>query len=166
MVNRDSQIALLAAGASGNSGVAELVVYTDGACSPNPGRGGYAAVIVTHDTASPRIISGGEARSTNNRMEMRAVIEGLNALDPSMSVEVVTDSSYVLKGFTEWLPGWISRGWRTSSKQPVKNDDLWREMSAAAARHERVTWRWTRGHNGDRFNEMADRIAEAIACGD
>jgi len=141
------------------------VVYTDGACTRNPGRGGYAAVIVGPLSRRPLVVSGGEAYTTNNRMEMRAVIEGLNALDPSASVEVVTDSEYVLKGFTEWLPSWVRRGWRTSSKKPVKNADLWKDMAAAAGRHGRVTWRWTRGHSGDRFNEMADGIAEAIASG-
>jgi ribonuclease HI len=139
------------------------VVYTDGAYSRNPGRGGYAAVIVAPFSRQPLVVSGGETQTTNNRMEMRAVIEGLNALDSSPSVEVVTDSQYVLKGFTEWLPEWIRRGWRTSSKKPVKNADLWAEMATAVERHGRVTWRWTRGHSGDRFNEMADRIAEALA---
>ena len=138
------------------------VVYTDGACIGNPGRGGYAAVIVGVSRA-PFVVSGAERQTTNNRMELRAVIEALNALDPSPAVEVVTDSEYVLKGYTEWLPDWVRRGWRTSAKKPVKNADLWAELVTAAQRHGRVTWRWTRGHSGDRFNEMADKIAEELA---
>jgi ribonuclease HI len=141
------------------------IVYTDGACSQNPGRGGYAAVIVGVLPSEPLVVSGGEGHTTNNRMEMRAVVEGLNALDPSPMVEVVTDSEYVLKGYTEWLPVWMKRGWRTSAKKPVKNSDLWAEIVAAAERHGQVTWRWTRGHAGDRYNEMADAIAERIAAG-
>lgn len=144
-------------------GAAEVVVYTDGACSRNPGPGGYAAVIVGVLPGEPRVVSGGEGETTNNRMELRAAVEGLNALDPSPSIEVVTDSEYVLKGYTEWLPGWVDRGWRTSAKKPVKNADLWMELDAAARRHGQVTWRWTRGHSGDRFNEMAHTAAERIA---
>jgi ribonuclease HI len=142
------------------------VIYTDGACHGNPGRGGYAAVIVGVLASEPLVVRGGEPQTTNNRMEMRAAIEGLNALDPYPAVELVTDSEYVLKGYTEWLPGWIQRGWRTSAKKPVKNADLWAELVVAAQRHGRVTWRWTRGHSGDRFNEMADGIAEAVALSD
>jgi len=148
--------------------ISSTVVYTDGACTRNgreDARGGYAAVVLRPDADEPLVVSGGEEATTNNRMEMRAVIEGLNALDPTETVEVVTDSEYVMKGFTEWMPGWIRRGWRTSSKQPVKNVELWNELTAAVERHGRVTWRWTRGHSGDRFNEMADELAEAIAAG-
>jgi ribonuclease HI len=146
------------------AGATGPVVYTDGACFRNPGRGGYAAVIVGVLPREPLVVSDGERQTTNNRMEMRAVIEGLNALDPSPVVAVVTDSEYLIKGYTEWLPGWIRRGWRTSAKKPVKNADLWAEMVASAQRHGRVAWRWTRGHSGDRFNEMADEIAEKIAA--
>ncbi len=139
------------------------VIYTDGACARKTGRGGYAAVIlvVPHE---PVVVSGSEPETTHNRMEMRAVIEGLNALDPCPAVEVVTDSKYVLNGFTEWLPGWIGRGWLTSAKKPVKNADLWADLVAAERRHERVAWRWTPGHSGDRFNEMADQIAVAATA--
>ncbi len=142
------------------------IVYTDGACSPNPGRGGYAAVILGVLARGPLVVSGAEPHTTNNRMEMRAVIEGLNALDPSPAVDVVTDSVYVLKGYTEWLPGWIQRGWRTSAKKPIQNADLWAKMVVAAERHGRVTWQWVRGHTGDEFNEMAHRVAVERALAD
>ena len=150
--------------ATATRATATPVIYTDGACAQT-GRGGYAAVIVGLLPHEPVVISGREPETTNNRMEMRAVIEGLSALDPCPAVEVVTDSEYVLKGFTQWLPGWIQSGWRTSAKNPVKNADLWVELVAAAQRHEQVTWRWTRGQSGDRFNEMADRIAQQNAAG-
>lgn len=140
------------------------VIYTDGACARSSGRGGYAAVIVGVLPHEPVVVSGGEPETTHNRMEMRAVIEGLNALDPCPTVEVVTDSKYVLKGFTEFLPVWIRRGWLTSAKKPVKNTDLWADLVAAAQRHEKVKWRWTPGHSGDRFNEMADQIAVAATA--
>jgi ribonuclease HI len=140
-------------------------IYSDGACTGNPGRGGYAAVIVGLGPGEPVVVSGGVTHTTNNRMERRAIIEGLNALDPTPSVEVVADSVYVLKGYTEWLPGWIERGWRTSARRPVKNADLWAELVTAVARHGQVTWRWTPGHSGDRLNEMADTIAHGIAAG-
>lgn len=137
------------------------VIYTDGAWSRNRNRGGYAAVIVGVLPHEPVVVSGGEPETTQNRMELRAVIEGLNALDPCPTVEVVTDSTYVLTNFKEFLPGWIRRGWLTGAKKPVKNQDLWVDLLAATERHEKVKWRLIPGHSGDRFNEMADQIAVA-----
>jgi ribonuclease HI len=103
-------------------------------------------------------MSGGERATTNNRMELRAVIEGLNALTRPMRVAVYTDSQYVQKGITEWLPGWKKRNWHTADKKPVKNDDLWKALEAAASRHQ-VTWHWVRGHDGHAENERADALA-------
>ena len=131
-------------------------VYTDGACKGNPGIGGWGAWLKYGDHA--RELFGGEAHTTNNRMEMMAVIEALGALKGPCRVVLYTDSSYVQKGITEWISGWKARGWRTADKKPVKNEDLWRLLDTAAARH-RVEWRWVKGHAGDPGNERADALA-------
>jgi ribonuclease HI len=132
-------------------------LFTDGACSGNPGPGGWGVVLRWQ--GHEKELSGGERATTNNRMELRAVIEGLNALTRPMRVAVYTDSQYVQKGITEWLPGWKRRNWRTADKKPVKNEDLWRALEEAAARHARVTWHWVRGHDGHAENERADALA-------
>ena len=133
-----------------------VTLHTDGACRGNPGPGGWGAVL-RHGT-HVRELSGGEPATTNNRMELRAAIEGLRALREPCEVELATDSTYVMKGMTEWLAGWKQRGWKNSSKKPVANMDLWRELDVEAARHA-VSWRWVKGHSGDPGNERADQLA-------
>ncbi len=131
-------------------------IYTDGACKGNPGPGGWGALLRwgRHE----KELFGGEALTTNNRMELTAVIRALEALDRHVPVEVHTDSQYVQKGITEWLPGWKRRGWKTADRKPVKNDDLWRALDALVARHQ-VRWHWVRGHAGHPENERADALA-------
>lgn len=131
-------------------------LYTDGACSGNPGPGGWGCIL--RFKGVEKELHGGENPTTNNRMEMMAVLSGLNALTRPCTVEVYTDSEYVKKGMTEWLRGWKARGWKTADKKPVKNDDLWKALDEAAARH-RVSWHWVRGHAGHPENERADELA-------
>lgn len=133
-------------------------IFTDGACSGNPGPGGWGVVMRAKN--SEKELSGAEAATTNNRMEMMAVIAGLEALKRPCKVTVTTDSQYVMKGMTEWLAGWKARNWRTASKQPVKNADLWQRLEAAAAKHQ-LEWQWVRGHTGHAENERADQLAVA-----
>lgn len=134
----------------------EIELYADGACSGNPGPGGWGVVLKWR--GHERELSGGESATTNNRMELRAVIEGLNAIARPAHVAVYTDSQYVQKGITEWIAAWKSRGWRTADKKPVKNVELWRALEGAAARH-RVSWHWVKGHAGHDGNERADELA-------
>jgi ribonuclease HI len=131
-------------------------VYTDGACKGNPGPGGWGALL--RAGAHERELCGGEHATTNNRMELTAVIRALEALKRPARVEVYTDSEYVKNGITEWLPNWKRRGWKTADRKPVKNVDLWQALEAAAARHE-VHWHWVRGHAGHAENERADALA-------
>ena len=131
-------------------------LYTDGACSGNPGPGGWGCIL--RFKGAEKELYGGENPTTNNRMEMMAVISGLNALTRPCTVEVYTDSEYVKKGMTEWLRGWKARGWKTADKKPVKNDDLWKVLDEASSRH-RVSWHWVRGHAGHPENERADELA-------
>ncbi|MDT8310910.1 MAG: ribonuclease HI [Methylophaga sp.] len=131
-------------------------IFTDGACSGNPGPGGWGVVMRSKNTEKE--LSGAEKNTTNNRMEMMAVIAALEALNRPCQVTVTTDSQYVMKGMTEWLPGWKAKNWRTASKQPVKNADLWRRMEAVAAKHQ-LEWQWVRGHTGHVDNERADQLA-------
>ena len=131
-------------------------LYTDGACSGNPGPGGWGCIL--RFKGVEKELYGGENPTTNNRMEMMAVLSGLNALTRPCTVEVYTDSEYVKKGMTEWLRGWKARGWKTADKKPVKNDDLWKMLDEAASRH-RVSWHWVRGHAGHPENERADELA-------
>jgi ribonuclease HI len=133
-----------------------VVIYTDGACSGNPGKGGWGAVLRYGEVTKE--IYGGEADTTNNRMELKAAIEALNALNRPSRVELYTDSTYVKNGITEWLENWKKKNWRTSNKKPVKNVDLWQELEAAVSRHE-VSWHWVRGHDGNEGNELADDLA-------
>jgi ribonuclease HI len=131
-------------------------IFSDGACKGNPGPGGWGAVLRIGD--QEKEIFGGEPQTTNNRMEMTAVIEALSLLKPASKVRVYTDSQYVQKGISEWLPGWKARRWRTSANQPVKNVDLWQRMDALAAKHD-VEWLWVKGHAGHPENERADALA-------
>ncbi len=136
----------------------EVEIWTDGACSGNPGPGGWAALLRYGD--HERTLSGAEPRTTNNRMELLAAIRALEALRRPCRVRLVTDSEYLKKGVTEWLPRWKARGWRTSERKPVKNADLWRRLDELARRHD-IEWEWVRGHAGHPENERVDRLARA-----
>lgn len=140
----------------------EVLVWTDGACSGNPGPGGWAVLLRSGDRE--RELSGGEALTTNNRMELRAAIEALRALRRPARVVLTTDSEYVRLGITEWLPTWRARGWRTASGSAVRNRELWEELHRVLEPHD-VEWRWVRGHAGDPENERVDALARA-ACRD
>ncbi|MEY4679353.1 MAG: ribonuclease HI [Alphaproteobacteria bacterium] len=133
-------------------------LFVDGACSGNPGPGGWGAILRWRD--HERELSGSAPGTTNNRMELTAAIEGLNALRRPAVVHVTTDSTYVRDGITKWLPQWKKRGWKTAEKKPVKNEDLWRALDEASSRHE-VSWHWVRGHAGHAENERADALARA-----
>ena len=138
----------------------QVEIFTDGACKGNPGPGGWGAIL--RMGRHEKELSGGEPDTTNNRMELRAAIEGLNALIEPCKVELYTDSKYVVDGITKWVHGWKKRGWVNASKKPVRNDDLWHDLIEAELRHE-VTWHWVRGHNGHAENERADRLASDAA---
>ncbi|TAN51208.1 MAG: ribonuclease HI [Methylococcaceae bacterium] len=131
-------------------------IYADGACRGNPGPGGWGVLLQYGDTE--KRLCGGEADTTNNRMELMAAIQGLESLKRPCSVLMNLDSQYVLKGITEWLPGWIRRGWQTADKKPVKNQDLWQRLHLAQQTHE-IRWTWIKGHAGHPGNETADRLA-------
>ena len=133
-----------------------MIIHTDGACRGNPGPGGWGALLRCGERT--RELSGGELATTNNRMELMGAIQALEALTRASSVDLYTDSQYVQKGISEWLSAWIARGWRTASKAPVKNADLWQRLKAVADRHE-VRWHWVKGHAGDPGNEAVDRLA-------
>ena len=133
-----------------------VTLYTDGACKGNPGPGGWGVLLRYGDKS--RELCGGEADTTNNRMELMAAIEGLKALRRSCPVDLYTDSQYVRKGITEWMTGWKRNGWKTAARKPVKNEDLWRTLDEEVARHE-VKWHWVKGHSGVPDNERADALA-------
>ena len=135
-----------------------VTIHTDGACSGNPGPGGWGALLAWR--GHERELFGGEAHTTNNRMELMAAIVALETLKRPMEVALYTDSTYVKNGITQWLAGWNRNGWRTKAKAPVKNADLWQRLEAAAERHT-VDWRWVKGHAGDPGNERADALARA-----
>ena len=139
-----------------------VTVYTDGACKGNPGPGGWGAWLSTG--GHEKELFGGEALTTNNRMELTAVIEALASLKRSCDVTIYTDSEYVRKGITEWIHGWKLRGWKTAARQPVKNADLWQRLDALRNLHQ-VDWRWVKGHAGDPGNERADALANRGAAG-
>ncbi len=135
-----------------------ITIYTDGACKGNPGPGGWGALLMGGDTEKELV--GGELATTNNRMELTAVIEALNALKRPCHVILYLDSEYVRKGITEWIHGWKARGWKTAAKQPVKNVDLWQKLDAVVAGGgHQIDWRWVKGHAGDPGNERADALA-------
>ena len=138
----------------------QVVIYTDGACKGNPGIGGWGAFLQTGTGAAmrERELFGGAPATTNNRMELTAVIEALDALKHHCHVTIFTDSSYVMKGMMEWIHGWKAKGWKTADKKPVKNEDLWRQLDALVSEHQ-VEWRWVKGHSGDPGNERADALA-------
>ncbi|WP_294394692.1 ribonuclease HI [uncultured Sphingomonas sp.] len=138
----------------------DVEMATDGACKGNPGPGGWGVVIRSGTTEKE--LSGGDAHTTNNRMELSAAIQGLRALKRPCRVRLSTDSRYVMDGLTKWLKGWQRNGWLTAAKQPVKNADLWQELIAAAAPH-RIDWTWVKGHAGHPENERADRLASDAA---
>ncbi len=131
-------------------------IFTDGACRGNPGPGGWGALVRYGDTE--KTMYGGEAETTNNRMELTAAIEALLALREPCHVDLTSDSEYVRKGITEWLPNWKKRGWKTAARKPVKNMDLWQKLDTVAARHQ-INWHWVKGHSGHRENEIADSLA-------
>jgi ribonuclease HI len=135
-----------------------VVIYTDGACSGNPGPGGWGAILMHGKTEKE--LSGGELATTNNRMELMAAIQALEALKKPCKVELHTDSTYVQKGIHEWIHNWKRRGWKTADNKPVKNDDLWRRLDEARSRHD-VTWKWVKGHAGHELNERADALARS-----
>ena len=138
----------------------KVVIYTDGACRGNPGPGGWGVVLRFQDVS--KSLRGYAPETTNNRMELTAVIEGLKALKRSCEVELYTDSKYVMQGLTEWLAKWKRNGWKTAAKKPVKNVDLWQQLEEETAKHD-ISWNWVKGHAGIEGNEMADQLAnEAI----
>ncbi len=135
-----------------------IVIYTDGACSGNPGPGGWGAILMSG--SHRKELKGGEAHTTNNRMELMAVIAALEALKSPSTVELWTDSQYVKNGITAWIFGWKRNGWKTADKKPVKNAELWQQLDTARARH-KVEWKWVKGHAGHPENERADELARA-----
>lgn len=139
-----------------------IEIFTDGACSGNPGPGGWAAIL--RAGSHERELMGGEKATTNNRMELTAVIEGLKALKKASAVTIHTDSRYVMDGAAKWLAGWKTKGWKTAGKKPVKNEDLWRALDAEMARH-RIHWVWVAGHSGHLENERADALARGAIPG-
>ena len=141
----------------------DLFAYTDGACSGNPGPGGWGVLMIARDggaVVKERELQGGEKLTTNNRMELMAAISALEALSKPVGITIVTDSAYVKNGVTEWIHGWKRNGWRTAGKDPVKNVELWQRLDAAQARH-KVIWRWIKGHAGHAENERAGALARA-----
>ena len=141
----------------------ELFAYTDGACSGNPGPGGWGVLMIAREgetVVKTRELNGGEADTTNNRMELLAAISALEALKRDTEITIVTDSAYVKNGVSQWIHGWKRNGWKTADKKPVKNVDLWQRLDEARARH-RVTWEWIKGHAGHPENERADELARA-----
>lgn len=137
-----------------------VIIYTDGGCEPNPGVGGWAAILIYN--GKERELSGSDPETTNNRMEMTAAISGLEALKRPCNVQLITDSEYVKRGITEWLPGWKRRNWKRKGG-PIKNVDLWKQLDEATQRHD-ISWQWVKGHAGVHYNERCDTLAsEAIA---
>jgi ribonuclease HI len=142
--------------------MANIELFTDGACSGNPGPGGWGAIL--RAGGHEKLLSGGDPATTNNRMELMAAIEGLKALKQPSAVTLYTDSRYVMDGATVWLKNWKARGWKTADKKPVKNEDLWRALDDAMARHQ-IAWKWVRGHDGHVENERADALARGAIPG-
>ena len=141
----------------------KLFAYTDGACSGNPGPGGWGTILIARDgdaEVKKRELSGGAKLTTNNQMELMAAISALEALERPSALTVVTDSVYVKDGITKWIFGWKKKGWKTAANKPVKNEELWKRLDAATVRHD-VTWKWVKGHAGHPENERADELARA-----
>ena len=137
-----------------------VTIHTDGSCLSNPGPGGWAAILRWRD--NEREIVGHEPDTTNNRMELMAAIMGLNAVTRAMPIDLHTDSRYVMNGVKEWMPRWKANGWKTASKKPVANQDLWQQLDEAVSRH-RIRWHWVKGHAGDELNERCDQLARTAA---
>jgi ribonuclease HI len=133
-----------------------VIIYTDGACKGNPGPGGWGAYLKYH--SHEKELFGGEAETTNNRMELMAAIQALEVLNRTCQIRLHTDSKYLLQGMTEWMANWKKKGWKTAANKPVKNEDLWRKLDEAIQSH-RIEWVWVKGHNGDPGNERADSLA-------
>jgi len=143
-----------------SNSLTEVELYTDGACSGNPGPGGWGTLLRCRGVEKE--LSGGETETTNNRMELMAVIQGLQNLTRPCAVHIYTDSKYVMDGATKWIFGWKKKGWKTADKKPVKNEDLWRELDQALSKHQ-VQWTWVKGHDGHAENERVDSLArEAV----
>lgn len=140
--------------------MSKVVIHTDGSCLSNPGPGGWAAVLQWN--GNMRELSAGVPDTTNNRMELLAAIEALNALTRPMSVELHTDSKYVMNGVTDWMPRWKRNGWKTAAKKPVANQDLWQDLDAAITPHD-IEWHWVKGHSGEELNERCDILARTAA---
>ena len=138
----------------------KVTIHTDGSCLSNPGPGGWAAILRWRD--NEREIVGHEPDTTNNRMELMAAIMGLNAVTRAMPIDLHTDSRYVMNGVQEWMPAWKANGWKTASKKPVANQDLWQQLDEAVSRH-RIRWHWVKGHAGDESNERCDQLARTAA---
>ena len=143
-----------------NSSADKILIYTDGACLGNPGAGGWGAVLIYGE--HQKEISDCEAQTTNNRMELMAIIQALRALKRSSKVVIFTDSKYALDGITKWIKSWKQNGWRTANRKLVKNSDLWQELDLEVAKHQ-IEWQWVKGHAGDFFNELADKLANKQA---
>lgn len=143
-----------------NSPQDKIIIYTDGACSGNPGVGGWGAILMYNK--HEKKISGGNKETTNNQMEIRAVIEALKIIKKPSQIIINTDSKYVMDGITKWIFGWKKNGWRTADRKAVKNSELWQELDHEVSRH-KIEWRWVKGHSGDKYNDIADELArEAI----
>jgi len=136
----------------------KITIYTDGACSGNPGKGGYGAILMYQDHYKE--ISGFKAITTNNQMEIIAVIEALKTLKRQCNLIIYTDSKYVLEGITKWIVGWKKNGWKTADRKPVKNIELWQELDLQCSKH-KIQWQWVKGHSGDKYNEIADQLARS-----
>jgi len=145
---------------SSEAAAPQIEIHTDGACSGNPGPGGWAALLLYG--SSEKELSGGEPLTTNNRMELMAAIRALESLKKPCHIALFTDSQYVQKGITEWLPGWLRKGWKNAKGEPVKNQDLWQRLQAAAGQH-RIDWQWVKGHAGHAQNERVDALARRAA---
>ena len=135
----------------------QIKIYTDGSCNPNPGIGGWGYVML-EDGKDPVEVFGGDRETTNNKMELMAAVMALKALESRTQVTIYTDSQYVRKGITNWIKGWKRNGWKTSTRQPVKNQDLWQMLDESCGNH-LITWKWVKGHNGNAGNELADKLA-------
>ena len=145
------------------SGDEQIILYADGACSGNPGPGGWAAILKHPASSKTKRLSGGQRDTTNNRMELTAVIKGLESISKPSSVTVVTDSQYLVKGMTEWIDNWLAKNWKTASKKPVKNVELWQRLLELSGKH-RIDWQWVQGHAGHPENEQCDAMAVAEAA--